>query len=458
MVPSPVARPPMYPMSYVRESADALRAGLIARGRDPAEVDRLLALDRERRAAGDEVNRLRAERNRGARQGASASESADRARLGELRDRIRDLDSRTTALDSQIRDGLLLLPQTPHASVPRGKDAGDNVEVARFQPRRPPTSAPRPHFDVGHELNLLDEERGVKVAGEGFYVLWGDLARLEHALIRFMRELHRSRGYLEVAPPILIRTESMVGTGQLPKFAEDSYRVTTDDLWLAPTAEVPVTNLFRDEVLLAEDLPLRLVAYTPCFRREAGSHGVETRGIARVHQFDKVELVQFTTPESSYVALEELRAECEEVLRRLDLPFRTVSLCTGDLSEKAAKCYDLELWAPGSERWLEVSSVSNFEAYQAVRANIRFRRRQSEKPEPLHTLNGSGVALPRLVIAILENYQTEDGRVEIPEAVRGEMGGAHYLEANPFVGERELGRGRHPRRGSKGPDPAPAQP
>ena len=444
----------MYPIAYVRESADALRAGLVARGRDPAEVDRLLELDRERRSVGQEANRLRAERNRAAARVAEAAKSAsaadetERRRLSELRDQIRTLEARADSLDAEIHGRLLLLPQNPHPSVPRGKDASENVEVARFEPRRPAPNAPRPHFEVGHELNLLDEERGARIAGEGFYVLWGDLARLEYALIRFMRELHRSRGYLEVAPPVLVRTESMVGTGQLPKFADDSYQVKPDDLWLVPTAEVPVTNLFRDEVLLAEDLPIRLFSYTPCFRREAGSHGVETRGIARVHQFDKVELVQFTTPESSYDALEELRAEAEEVLRRLDLPFRTVSLCTGDLGEKAAKCYDLELWAPGSRRWLEVSSISNFEAYQAVRANIRWRRQQSARPEPVHTLNASGVALPRLVIAILENYQTDDGRVEIPDAVRDEMGGARFLEANPFVGERELGRGRHPRRSS----------
>ncbi len=445
----------MYPISYVRESADALRAGLTHRGRDPSEVDRLLALDKERRAVGDETNRLRAERNRGAQRVAEAAKTSspadkdDRTRLGELRDRIRELEARTTTLDAEIRERLLLLPQNPHASVPRGKDASENVEVAHFEPHRAAPTAPRPHFDIGHDLNLLDEERGVKVAGEGFYVLWGDLARLEHALIRFMRDLHRSRGYLEVVPPILVRSESMVGTGQLPKFADDSYQVKPDDLWLVPTAEVPVTNLFRDEVLLAEDLPVRLFSYTPCFRREAGGHGVETRGIARVHQFDKVELVQFTTPESSYEALEELRSEAEEVLRRLDLPFRTVNLCTGYLSDKAAKCYDLELWAPGGKRWLEVSSISNFEAYQAVRANIRWRRHQSSRPEPLHTLNASGTALPRLMIAILENYQTEDGRVEIPEAVREEMGGARYLEANPFVGERELGRGRHSGHSSK---------
>src|SRR5208282_63817 len=436
----------MYPISYVRESPDALRAGLSARGHDPSEVDRLLALDQERRRLGEEENRLRAERNRGARklaettQASAPTDDPERARLGDLRDRIHEIEVRANALDAEMRERLLLLPQNPHASVPRGKDAADNVEVARFEPHRPAPTSPRPHFEVGHDLNLLDEERGVKVAGEGFYVLWGDLARLEYALLRFMRDLHRSRGYLEVAPPILVRSESMVGTGQLPKFAEDSYQVKPDDLWLVPTAEVPVTNLFRDEVLLAEDLPVKLFAYTPCFRREAGSHGVETRGIARVHQFDKVELVQFTTPESSYDALEELRAEAEEVLRRLDLPFRTVSLCTGDLSEKAAKCYDLELWAPGGKRWLEVSSISNFEAYQAVRANIRWRRHQSSRPEPLHTLNASGVALPRLVIAILENYQTDDGRIEIPEAVREEMGGARYLAMNPFIGERELGR------------------
>jgi seryl-tRNA synthetase len=454
----------VYPIAYVRESAEALRVGLVARGRDPAEVDRLLALDEERRSVGAEGNRLRAERNRAAERAAEAAkrsatdDTTDRAKLGELRDRIRDLETRGTALDAEIRDRLLRLPQNPHASVPRGKDASDNVEVARFEPHRTAPTHPRPHFEVGHELNLLDEERGVKVAGEGFYVLWGDLARLEYALIRFMRELHRSRGYVEVAPPILVRTDSMVGTGQLPKFADDSYQITPDGLWLVPTAEVPVTNLFRDEVLLPEDLPVRLFSYTPCFRREAGSHGVETRGIARVHQFDKVELVQFTTPETSYDALEELRAEAEEVLRRFDLPFRTMSLCTGDLGEKAAKCYDLELWAPGSQRWLEVSSISNFESYQAVRANIRWRRQQSSRPEPVHTLNASGVALPRLVIAILENYQTDDGRVEIPEAVREEMGGARYLAANPFVGERELARGRHPRRGAKGADSSSAKP
>lgn len=371
--------------------------------------------------------------------------TAERARLGELRDRIRELESAADVLNASIEEKLLLLPQVPHSSVPLGKGPEDNIEVARVEASRQAPPHPRPHFDIGHQLNLLDEERGVKVAGEGFYVLWGDLARLEHALIRFMRRTHRHSGYIEVAPPILINSESMRGTGQLPKFAEDSYQVKRDDLWLAPTAEVPVTNLFREEVFLPEDLPYRVMAYTPCFRREAGGHGVETRGIARVHQFDKVELVNFATPETSYERLEGLRAEAESVLRQLDLPYRVLSLCTGDLPDKAAKCYDLELWAPGVQRWLEVSSISNFESYQAARSNIRLRRRQSEKAELVHTLNASGVALPRLIIAILENYQTDDGRVEIPAVLADEMDGERYLAANPYVGERELGRGRRSR-------------
>ncbi len=440
----------MYPMAYVREHPDLLRAGLVARGRDPGEIDRLLELDRERRSLGEDINRLRAQRNTAARRPAPAAPAnvaeAGRAEFGQLRERIRELETKSESLEERLRTGLLGLPQIPHSSVPPGRDATENVVVAEHAMRRAAPAAPRPHFDVGHELNLLDEQRGVKVAGEGFYVLWGDLARLEHALIRYMRQLHLSHGYVEVVPPILINSTSMQGTGQLPKFAEDSYQVQLDDLWLAPTAEVPVTNLFRDEVLLPEDLPYKVMAYTPCFRREAGGHGVETRGIARVHQFDKVELVNFSTPEDSYAQLETLRGEAEAVLRGLDLPYRVLNLCAGDLPEKAAKCYDLELWAPGVSRWLEVSSVSNFEAYQSVRTNIRLRRAQAQKPEYLHTLNGSGVALPRLVIAILENYQGPDGRIEIPEALREEMGGARHLRPLPFIGEKALSQGKHPKR------------
>lgn len=451
----------MYPIAFVRENAAALRDGLRRRHRDSAEVDALLELDGRRRELTEEINRLRARRNVAAHGGkAGAREAPDPARQAELatlRDRIRELEVEEGQLGGSIEERLLGLPQIPHSTVPDGRTGADAVEISRFTPHRGPPQDPKPHFEIGHELNLLDEARGVKVAGEGFYVLWGDLARLEQALIRYMRRLHLKRGYIEVAPPILINSASMRGTGQLPKFAEDSYQVKLDDLWLAPTAEVPVTNLFRDEVFLPEDLPYKLMAYTPCFRREAGGHGVETRGIARVHQFDKVELVNFTLPEESYAQLEVLRDEAEAVLQGLELPYRVVSLAAGDLPDKAAKCYDLELWAPGSERWLEISSVSNFEAYQAQRASIRVRRRQSDKPELVHTLNGSGTALARLQVALLENYQDGEGRIEIPEVLREEMGGARYLEPTPRVGESELARGRHPKRG-RGPTGAPGAP
>ncbi|MCI4337892.1 MAG: serine--tRNA ligase [Thermoplasmata archaeon] len=441
----------MYPVSFVREHAAELRDGLRRRYRESAEVDRILELDQRRRVLTEEANRLRARRNAAARPATGTAKEAPspeaRNELATVRDRIRTIEQEESAIDSDLQQLLLALPQIPHASVPPGRTAAEAVEVSRFVPQRNPPASPKPHDEVGHELNLLDEPRGVKVAGEGFYVLWGDLARLEHALIRYMRRLHLGRGYVEVSPPILVNSDSMRGTGQLPKFAEDSYQVKTDDLWLVPTAEVPVTNLFRDEVFLPEDLPYKLMAYTPCFRREAGGHGVETRGIARVHQFDKVELVNFTLAEYSYAQLEELRDEAEAVLRGLELPYRVLNLPAGDLPEKAAKCYDLELWAPGSERWLEISSVSNFEAYQSNRANIRVRRTQSDRPEPVHTLNGSGTALARLLVALLENYQTPEGNVEIPAVLREEMGGAQELAPTPRVGEAELARGRHPKRG-----------
>jgi seryl-tRNA synthetase len=435
-------------MSYVRENADRLRAGLVARHRDPAEVDRILEIDARWKALDQQVNQLRKERNAAAqgRKPGVGPEGKEFADLAGLRDRIRAIEEEAATLESDRKKLLLLLPQIPHATVPPGETAADNVVVRSVESHHKSIAEPKPHDVIGHELNLLDEERGVKVAGEGFYVLWGDLARMEHGLIRYMREMHAKNGYTEVAPPILINSASMVGTGQLPKFAEDSYHVASDDLWLNPTAEVPVTNLFRDEILLAEDLPLHLMAYTPCFRREASGHGVETRGIARVHQFDKVELVVFADPETSYEEHEKLLAEAELVLQGLDLPYRVLNLCTGDLPDKAAKCYDLELWAPASKRWLEISSVSNFETYQATRANIRYRRHQGEKAEPLHTLNGSGTALARLIVAILENYQTTDGQVEIPKAIQPHMGGQTHLRPTPFVGERELGRGRHSKR------------
>ncbi len=453
----------MYPITYVREHADQVRRGLEDRFRPTDVVDRFLAVDARWKATTDELNRLRARRNAESRRIADsrkrdpAAPAASSDEVVRLRAEMDRLERLLAELDEERRQALLEIPQIPHPSVPRGRDASANVVVDTFRPKRSTIEHPRPHFEIAHELNLLDEERGAKVAGEGFYFLWGDLARLEHALLRFMRELHVARGYLECAPPIVVNSDSMFGTGQLPKFADDSYRVERDDLWLVPTAEVPVTNAFRDEVLLPDDLPLRLVAYTPCFRREASGHGVETRGIARVHQFDKVELVSLSRPESSYDELEVLRAEAEEVLRRLDLPYRVVNLSTGDLPDKAAKCYDLELWAPGSQRWLEVSSVSNFETYQATRARIRYRPVPGGPAEFVHTLNGSGTALARLVIAILENYQTEDGGIEIPEVLRPSFDGRTRLEATPWIGERELARGRRPASRSR-PSPSPASP
>ncbi|MFZ3356645.1 MAG: serine--tRNA ligase [Thermoplasmata archaeon] len=442
---------PVCAMSFLREHPELVKDGLVARNRDPEEVDRLLALDARWKEIDQRINRLRAQRNSAARRGAdrpTAAEGASDDTFAALREEIRELEGEARRLEAERAHALLLLPVAPHTSVPRGTTAADNVVLAERRARPEPTFALRTHDDIGHALNLLDEERGAKVAGEGFFVLWGDLARLEHALIRYMRELHAAREFVEVVPPILINSQSMIGTGQLPKFAEDSYQVKLDDLWLAPTAEVPVTNLFRDEILLPDDLPLKLMAYTPCFRREAGGHGVETRGIARVHQFDKVELVVFSTPEDSYAQLEALREEAELVLQGLELPYRIVSLCTGDLPDKAAKCYDLELWAPGSRRWLEVSSISNFEAFQSSRANIRWRRSQGVKAEPLHTLNASGVALPRLVVSLMENYQTAEGEIEIPKVLRPLMADQRTLRANPFLGERELARGRHPKRPS----------
>ncbi|MFW5974514.1 MAG: serine--tRNA ligase, partial [Natrialbaceae archaeon] len=312
--------------------------------------------------------------------------------------------------------------------------------------------------DLGEDLDVIDEARGAKTTGAGFYFLKGDGARLEHALIQFMLDVHREQDYVDVLPPVPVKSESMRGTGQLPKFADDAYRLGAsneeayedEDLWLCPTAEVPVTNMYADEILLREDLPLKHQAYTPNFRREAGEHGTETRGIVRVHQFNKVELVNFVEPDESYDRLEELVAEAAEVLERLELPYRVLELCTGDLTFASAKTYDLEVWAPADDmdegpeaggRWLEVSSASNFEDFQARRAGIQYRPEHHESAEYLHTLNASGLALPRVMVAILEYYQNDDGTVTIPEALRPYMGGQEVIEGHEKVGESALGDG-----------------
>jgi seryl-tRNA synthetase len=436
-------------LTTIRTRAEELKRAIGLRNKPYPDIDELVRLDGECRALAAEVNALRAKRNERShalaatkKAGAAAHDAETARELAELRDGIGAKEAALQELEARRDATLLLLPQIPHASVPVGKDGTENV-VLRETPAAAATVAhPKPHFEIGPELNLIDTERGAKVSGEGFYFLLGDGARLEMALINFMRETHRARGYTEVTAPILISSDSMVGTGQLPKFAEDSYQTTLDGLWLCPTAEVPVTNLYRDEVLLGTDLPLKLMAFTPCFRREAGGHGVETRGIARVHQFNKVELVNLVHPEKSYDQLEVLLSEAEAIVQALGLRYRVVNLCTGDLPDKAAKCYDIELWAPGAERWLEVSSVSNFEEFQSSRARIRFRDQQAAKPEFVHTLNGSGTALPRLMIALIETWQTSHGVIEVPPVLRPYLGGQDRLRPTPLVGERELGRGR----------------
>jgi len=443
---------------FVREHPETVREALAARGTD-ADLDAVLAVDdewRELKARGDD---LRHERNQvsehiGEYKREDDEEAAQEAieRSQDLKTELAAVEDRTAELEAELERRLLELPNVPHEDVPPGDDEWDNDEVRRvgFDELRELPDAVAPHYDLGEELDILDFERGAKVAGGGFYFLKGEAARLEHALVRFMREIHREQGYRELFPPIPVDSDAMTGTGQLPKFADDAYRLEDEDLWLCPTAEVPVTNMYADEILLAEDLPLKHQAYTPNFRREAGEHGTETRGIVRVHQFNKVELVNFVEPDGSYDRLEGLVDEAEEVLRRLDLPYRVVTLCAGDLTFAAAKTYDIEVWAPGDDmaygpdeggRWLEVSSASNFEEFQARRAGLRYRPERHESAEYLHTLNASGLALPRVLVAILEYYQNEDGTVTVPEALRPYVDGKERVEGSEPVGESAVGAG-----------------
>jgi seryl-tRNA synthetase len=393
----------------------------------PDAVDRVLARDEERREALGVVNDLKAERNTASkrvgelkRAGEDAEEIIGRTR--ELGNRIDELDEVVRAADEEILEALLVVPNTPFDRVPPGGEECNQVlstwgEPAAFD------FEPRPHWEIGERLEILDLARGAKISGSGFPVLRGAGARLQRGLINFFLDVHTTEhGYVEVRVPYLVTPETMRGTGQLPKFADESYQSERDDLWLLPTAEVPVTNLHRDELLSLEDLPVRYTAYSPCFRREAGAAGKDTRGLLRVHQFDKVELVRYETPERSLEALEELTREAEVLLERLGLHHRRVLLATGDLGQSGAMTYDLEVWAPGVGTWLEVSSCTTFTDYQARRANLRFRRAQSEKPEFVHTLNGSALALPRVVAALLETYQEKDGSVSLPEVLHPYVG------------------------------------
>ncbi len=420
----------MLDIKLIRENPDQVRAALQTR-HSPVDISAVLELDERRRAAITEADQLKGARNDISKKiGELKKAGQDTA---EIQRQTRDMGEKIATLDAAVRDIeeqqrklVLAIPNLPHASVPTGADALDNVVVREWGQKRHFEFTPKDHLALGERLGLFDFERAARMSGAGFPLFIGPGARLERALIQFMLDLHTTKhGYTEVSPPYVVTTATMTGTGQLPKMAEDMYHAEVDDLWLIPTAEVPVTNIHREEIL-REALPIKYVAHTPCFRREAGSAGKETRGLIRVHQFDKVELVKFVAPGTSYDELEQLVGDATDVLEALGLTYRVLQLCSGDMSFAAAKCYDLELWAPGFNGWLEVSSCSNFEAFQARRAGIRWKNTEG-KTEFVHTLNGSGVALPRLVVAILENGQQADGSVVLPEALRPYLGGLERL-------------------------------
>lgn len=412
----------MLDWKWVKENKEAVEEALRKRGMDSKILEELFSGDEERRALQREVDVLRQKRNEVSRQVASLKREGqnpqDVLREGEkIAEEIKEKEEKLREIEEQWKEKLLFLPNIPHSTVPAGKDENDNQEVKRWGEPRDFPFTPRPHWEIGEGLDILDFERGAKIASSRFTVLKGEGAFLERALINFMLDLHTQKHhYREVFPPFLVNTKSLIGTGQLPKFYEDLYHCQ-DDLHLIPTAEVPVTNLHSEEVLREEQLPLYYVAYSACFRREAGSYGKDVRGLIRQHQFNKVELVKFALPENSYEELESLLRDAEEVLQILNLPYRVVALCTGDLGFSASKTYDIEVWIPSQNRYREISSCSNFEDFQARRANIRFRNKEG-KMRYVHTLNGSGLAVGRTLVAILENYQEEDGTVTIPEALR----------------------------------------
>jgi len=422
----------MLDIETIRKDPARIKAAAAAK-RQPADIDGILAIDGKRRALIGEAESLRCRRNQsGDRIAQLRREKGDASRLLEemksVSARIKRMEEELVALEEELRGAMLLVPNVPHGSVRAGRTAEENRQARAWGEKPLLAARPAPHWEIGEKLGIIDFARAAKISGGGFAMLAGAGALLERALINFMLDLHtREQGYTEIFPPFLVTPRTMEGTGQLPKFEEDMYRLRDDDMFLIPTAEVPVTNMYRDEILAPGDLPIKLTAYTACFRREAGSYGKETRGMIRVHQFNKVEMVEFAPPERSYEELESLLADAEEVFRRRGLQYRVMELCAGDLSFAASKCYDIEVWAPGVGRYLEASSCSNFEDFQARRANIRFRALDN-KVRFVHTLNGSGVALPRTMIALLETYQTPEGTVRVPEALRPYMGGMEIIE------------------------------
>ncbi len=415
----------MLDLHLIREKPDFVKAELAKVGTAPEEVDAVLSADEERRSLLRQVEELRARRTRISREIPSLPREEQEAKKEIVRQivgSLTELEQRLEKVEQELRARLLMLPNLPDPSVPVGHDERDN-QVIRTVGTEPVFSfQPRPHWELGPELDLIDFERGTKISGSRFYILKGAGAKLQRSLIAWMLEVHtREHGYFEIYPPYLVKQECLYGAGQLPRFADNIYHDAEDDLWLIGTAEIPLTNLHRDEILDVETLPISYVAYTACFRREKMSAGRDVRGIKRGHQFDKVEMYKITAPEDSPAALERIVADAEDLLRRLGLLYRVVSICTGDLGVVAAKKFDLEVWAPGCAEWLEVSSCSNCTDYQARRANIRFRRGPGKKPEYVHTLNGSGLALPRLLIALVETYQQPDGSVRIPEVLQPYM-------------------------------------
>jgi seryl-tRNA synthetase len=421
----------MLDLNFVRDNLPRVEEMLRQRGADPAAVLRdFREVDTQRRQAITEAETMKARRNKASEDISKLKKSGQDATAAiaetkDLREQIQTREKTAADLDARLHDILAGIPNVPHASVPVGHSAEENVEVRRWGTPPQFDFTPKPHWDLGAELGMLDLERAVKLTGARFAVYWDMGAKLERALANFMLDLHtREHGYTEVLPPYLVNSESMYGTGQLPKFASDSFRVShgEKDLWLIPTAEVPVTNLYRNEVLDSVRLPISLTAYTPCFRSEAGSYGKDVRGIIRQHQFQKVELVKFTRPEDSYEEHDKLTRNAETILQKLGLHYRTVALCAGDMGPSSAKTYDIEVWLPGQQLFREISSCSNFESYQARRANIRYRPEGKNKTEFVHTLNGSGLAVGRTWVAIVENYQQADGSVVIPEALRPYIG------------------------------------
>ncbi|NLY85765.1 MAG: serine--tRNA ligase [Tissierellia bacterium] len=423
----------MLDIKRIRSNPEEVKKALKKRHGD-FPIDKVLELDEKRRKILKEVEEMKAKQNQVSKEiPRLKKEGKDTdhifAEMRSLSEKIKDLDGEVKAIDEELKNTLLQIPNTPHESVVEGKDDSENVEIRRVGQPRKFDFEPKAHWDIGTDLDILDFERATKITGSRFSLFKGLGARLERAIIQFMLDLHtEEHNYLEIFPPFMVNRDSMIGTGQLPKFEEDMFHLPSKDYFLVPTAEVPLTNLLRDEIIDEKDLPIYYTAYTPCFRQEAGAAGRDTRGLIRNHQFDKVELVKLSRPEDSYEELETLTQNAEEVLKRLGLPYRVVMLCSGDLGFSSAKTYDIEVWMPSYNRYVEISSCSNFEDFQARRANLRYRREDNGKVEFLHTLNGSGLAVGRTFAAILENYQQEDGSVIVPEVLRPYMGNIEVIK------------------------------